>query len=478
MKKKLLTMLAAVLIACSTSAGVGAWAETPTPVADETVLFEQNFDVEDMTYDVFTDKMKTDKNQKWTFWYENYAANYQTGDDNNATIDTFWKEQTGDQNYNSFEIKDGRLVMRKKTGYQKATNFAEVTVPQQKTGKISIQFELQMESSSGYHTYFVYFLSGTNAYLARNEKMVNLRWVKEGGGNSPASENALGSNTYFQPEKNVKIEVIVDLDNKKSWAYCDGVLTTGQAYTGQNDVRRLRFAVGDASGTADNIYYIDNIKVSKLTEPTLVSANITDGQNGAEISAPQLNFNIPLDESAIDNIKLYESDTELENASCVLSEEGRTVTFNDKLKYSTPYKVVVGDGAQAKNKLSLPAQSISFHTMHEPSEVTNSLVFKNAETDTEISSLEGVNKVKMLANLMNTSLENEKTVTLIFARYRGSVMEDIAYKKASIAADASVEISMEMDVPADKDGLSLRAFVWDSYKTMRRLAVSEKLPVS
>ncbi len=467
MKKKFLLPMLSAAAALILSA--------PVCMAD-TDIYTEDFNVGDMSYSEFRDYANSKGGAQWmfsTFGYrEFYPAEFSTNDF--ATItDKLGADVQG------AAIEDGRLKLMKKAGYERAQHITTLQFPSKCSGQISLKFDIELKSYSGYTTSKISLREGetTTADIGSNEYTLFLGHQAEGG------QYPLGGNWgYFKDKGPVTVELIVDYDKQEFWAYTDGQITPAKKNFKTTDgtktgFDKLRIYTTGSSGD-DNInlvVYIDNLSIMQLDKPVITSQSVSDGDNGTEITGPRFNFSVPvLKRGVASGFKLYENGVLAEDADFQLSDDGMSLALNKELKYSTPYKIEIDDTVVAENKLYLPAETINFHTKHKPAELTlESAAFKSGDGSQTVTSLSGLDSVMFEAAFSNSSETENSPAIIILALYDAEgIMQQVKCIQVSAKIGEQTEARVSMELPENKTGLRAAAYMWNSLGKMELIKES------
>lgn len=305
--------------------------------AEEQVIYEQTFNVDDMSYrsdTQFLDKLNAlttgqngQTNGTASTSFSNYVSNYPK--DGYTKITDYLNEN------NDFSIEDGRLKIAKQGGYVKCANTFKFTFPAT-SGQVRISFDMEVKSYSGYSTSGI-TIGGNNFSFVPRVMFGYFELTKD--------KQMFATN--IANGQNHKIEFLIDLDTHKIWGYCDGTEQSQDCVTLSTGVSQniSSFTLQTlCSGGEDNtLYYIDNFKVTKVDKPQVTSTNIPTGSNPVGTDPLYMEFNVPMNEDSLRLIKLYEGDKLLEELDYQISADKKRVTLNTPLKNSTIYKVAIGD---------------------------------------------------------------------------------------------------------------------------------------
>lgn len=445
----------------------------------DTTIYKNDFNVADMSYSDFVENEAKKKDGfTWKFSNWNYAEAYAslgfTSNDYDSVINKIGADTT------NTVIEDGRLKIMKNGSYSKAQNITTLEFPKYYTGQLSVKFDVELKSYGGYTTRKFDLLDGENtaANLGSNAYTLFVGH-QSNGGQYPIG----GSWNFFKDKGTVAIEMILDYDRGKFWVYYDGILNDGVKdinKTTNNGVNKFRiYTTGSGNDDAVNIVlYVDNLEITQLDKAKITSSSVSDGTIGAEVTKPQFTFSVPVLKRGVtstNGFKLYEMDTLVEDADFALSDDGLSLTLNQELKYSTPYKIEIGDTVVTQNKLYLPAQSISFHTKHKPADLNlEDIAFINSDTSLPVTSLAGVKNLKVAAGVSNTSGTSGCPVILMLAIYDSDgVMQQVKCASATVDNGNYEPLGVSVSLPEGQTGTKAIAYVWNSLDKMELIHQSE-----
>ena len=221
----------------------------------------------------------------------------------------------------------------------------------------------------------------------------------------------------------------------------------------------------------------DKNDVNYNAAPIIDSSNVSNNMTGVNPdNAIEINFNTPIRKSGLGKFSLYENDILIENPDFTISTDGKTITYDGKMKYSMPYKLVIADGVLADNGKSLSGSEISFHTMHKPMPVTVSQILLLDENDAPITEFTG--QESLSAELLcSNSTSSESNAMIVIALWRNGMMENIFCKTHKIPGNTdNTPADITVQLPAEQTGLSAKIYVWDGYGTMNSLASCVSIP--
>ena len=226
------------------------------------------------------------------------------------------------------------------------------------------------------------------------------------------------------------------------------------------------------------VVYIDNLSITQLDKPVITSQSVSNGDTGTEITGPEFNFSVPvLKRGVASGFKLYENGVLAEDADFQLSDDGMSLALNKELKYSTPYKLEIDDTVVAENKLYLPAETINFHTKHKPAELTlESAAFKSGDGSQTVTSLSGLDSVMFEAVFSNSSETENSPAVIILALYDADgIMQQVKCTRVSAKIGEQTDARVSMELPENKTGLRVAAYMWNSLGKMELIKESVDL---
>lgn len=427
--------------------------------AEEQVIYEQTFNVTDMTYRSDPDAFVAALNNLTTgqdgqtsgevsVSFGNYLSNYKK--DGYTEITDYLNEN------NDFSIESGRLKIAKQGGYGTVANNFKFTFPNT-AGQLRISFDLEIKSYSGYSTSGIQ-INGKNGGFSGGMM----------GGDLHLQWNVARFNTDFADGSSHKAEFLIDLDTRQYWGISDNtVLSNGMITLDKSnkvsDIGSFLFSTLCSGGEDNTLYYIDNFKVTKVDKPQVTSTNIPTGSSPVGTDPLYMEFNVPMNEDSLRLIKLYEGDKLLEELDYQISADKKRVMLNTPLKNSTIYKVAIGDRAvMAENGFYIGKAEYTVYAEHKAPAVSLDAAagFTTGQDDS----------VKVSGALSNSGTKPMKAV-LILVQYEGDKVKKIESKTYQLAAGESAKQISATILPEATVGTSTyRAFFWCGDSLMELIA--------
>ncbi len=388
-----------------------------------------------------------------------------------------------DGDKNNVLIEGEQLVLKRDFTYTEGgsadSRFLTLTLDEPITGGgVLVKFNIDLKTellTSGYHTSFIPLMDESSKTICTFNIYGNKFYLKGKNESSWNADSGLLTGGFGVGMHSV--EMAMDLDNGTAHVMLDGVSCGTREINAINQLSIIRFGHMYTNGAVRETMDIglSGISISQIEKPAIVETNVTDGQKGAVIDAPVFKFNIPMNPKAIGNISLYANDAKMENAEFSLSEDGQTLMLLTPLNYSTPYRIEFGKDVSALNGLNIPQQSYSFHTGHKPALLTynNDFAFLDSESQ-PITALTGGANVCAQASFTNASDSDAQQVMLILALYSDDeIMESIKLTTVSIAKGETAQTVVNMTMPEDVSGKTLRAYAWDGYGSANIIMTSQ-----
>lgn len=439
-----------------------------TASAVENVIYEQNFDVPDMSYrevgeEAFISSLATEQGSI-SFSFGNYAVQYPK----EFTADDQAQKNFLNEN-NDFVIENGRLKIAKDANHGNVANTIKFNFPKT-TGQILVSYDLAVEQYSGYSTSGIN-LNGTDGSFVASGMIsycVYLGWSNTG-------DYKFGdSYTYFSDKKPHRVEYLVDLDTKQYWGYCDGLITTGAKSTGKvSNLNLLMFATSCTGNEENTVFYIDNLKVEKMASPKIAATNMPSTQTPVPLDSFYLDFDMPMNAESLEQIKMYKDDVRLEEIDYQLTNDGTRLTLNTLLDYSSIYRVEIEERTvMGENRFYIPTTKYLIYTKHKDTPVTMpegvEPMFMN-ENYEPISKLDGCTTLRLDTALKSTS--GEQDVMLLLVQYEnGTKVKKIAHKKVKLADGVLTPVSISLDL-AETEGTSrVYGYFWCGERLMEAAA--------
>lgn len=484
-KKRLLPVVLAGAIAACVPFDA-AFAETYDPYSEDVLVSSLDFDALSdgaSTGDIMP-FIKTKAN------YPNYVNDtisntfsssyyrmYHTG--GNALVE--WKsnaeaaEREGYLNSeNGLFIENGRLKMAVSGSRTGANNNGSVLQLQLnrsiQTGCVRIRYDFSLEEMQGKGEYgdLLNFIGNDRYTLFQNGSNIQ---IKENQTPFDLITGAVAGVTYHT-------EILLNLDdNLATVSVSDDANNSGEKTikVPDNSFSALQFWCRRVGSDLKKVVFIDNIAVSQPKMPEIERCNMADrapdgsweNAIGVELNAPELCFNLPL--LSTDKIKLYANGVEVEDPQITLSEDGRTATVLKPLTYSMPYSLVIdAQSMMAANKLYLPAQTISFHTMHKPFGATVTSASFTDANGAAVESLDGLNSITVQAELTQTESSAERATLIVVLYDAEGIMQQVVTENTALSAAAATTVEATMDLPeGEKTGFTVRAYFWSDLSGMQ-----------
>lgn len=238
----------------------------------------------------------------------------------------------------------------------------------------------------------------------------------------------------------------------------------------------IEFNSPDYSVLADNREFnIHAASIRKYIHSEIVSSTVVRDAVDVPVSSNvEFTFSKPIT-AGIENIKVYENGVELPSSSLV--QEDSTLKLAAPLKYSSKYEIKIPGSGVEWNGMMFKEEHFVFSTEHQELGVTYDspkAVDADGNPIADINALTPgtVDEVK---TALNINSDEAKTVTVIGVLYKTSggkrVAYDIIAEKAELKAGANSFVSKgALQLPeavADRNGLELKIYVWDTVKSMR-----------
>lgn len=383
---------------------------------------------------------------------------------------------------------DGRLrIFATKTSADTSSTkhalFAPITDRLSAAKCVKVELDIQLPQYEkggawgGTAAYVVRLDHTGGAYLRIDGLSGGTGWQLQSAGKDLASVN---SNAH---EKSHKLTLISNIENGTTQVSFDDVTTT---YTAADAIGKpfanVGTMLGFRTGTGLMEVRLKSISISEVLLPEVTDRFTTDGATAVATDAPVLKFNLPISQAEAQKIKLYKkgSETPVSDLEYTLSDGGKTLTIGEGLEYSTPYQLVIPDGVMAENKMTLPPETINFHTMHKPYPIeTPSVAFKKNGTDAPITDLADptLTTASVTATLPQAAgaTGSEKVIMLVSIFRNGIVMEDVTSATGTVSDGT---ITADINLPADRTNLSIKAFIWDEYQKMNALGAEILYPAA
>lgn len=315
-----------------------------------------------------------------------------------------------------------------------------------KNGIVKVGFTIRFVGGADENTQSRFFLSGTGPFIARSSgKMYG--------------KNAL--ETVITDEQDFEVECWFDAETAKPlYCYINGVEVgvTDRDYSDISSLKFMHFS-NRLSATKDVDLYVDNIYVKQCKKPKIVSTTVTDGMVGAEINAPEFQFNTPISEETINEISLTKNGEKVEDASFILSEGGTKVRLSAPLEYSSLYILKISDNLKSIDGIAADPVEYSFHTKHKPAALT-----KTGNASFDKVSLNAGETVTVSANFSNSTIKAEDVVVILAIYSPENIMESVKLEKFSInPGSVDAPVSANITLPDDVSGKTLRAYFWNGF---------------
>lgn len=248
-------------------------------------------------------------------------------------------------------------------------------------------------------------------------------------------------------------------------------IPTGQTLTG------IEFNSPDYSeNDSSREFNIHSASIRKYIHSEMVSSTVSRDAVGVPVSSDvEFTFSKPMT-SGIENVKVYENGVELPSSSLALNDDNTTLKFTVPLKYSSKYELKIPSSGVEWEGMMFKEDEFVFYTEHEVLGVTADSPKAVDADGNEISNLNAlvpgdVDEVKASVTLNSKSA---KDVTVIGVLYKVSggkrILYDIIAETAKLKVGKNTFTSTDSlklpSLEADRKGLELEIYVWDTLKSM------------
>lgn len=258
-------------------------------------------------------------------------------------------------------------------------------------------------------------------------------------------------------------------------------IPSGQALTG------IEFLSPNFSANDDSREFnIHKASIRKYIRSEITTSTVSRDEVNVPVSTDaSFTFTKPLT-AGLENIKLYENGVELPSTSMALDDDKTTLKFTNKLKYSSRYELKIPATGVEWEGMMFKEDDFIFDTEHEVLGVTAGTAKAVDADGKEISNLNAA--VPGTTDEVKTSVDidskSAKDVTVISVLYKTSgskrVVYDIMAETVKLKSGANSFTSTgALKLPstdADRKGLKIEVYVWDTLKSMR--SVNTYIPKS
>jgi hypothetical protein len=246
---------------------------------------------------------------------------------------------------------------------------------------------------------------------------------------------------------------------------------------GIDNITKLGLEIRNGAAVVDEgIYYFDDIKVKKITEPAVLSAvPENNAVNTALRPVIDIAFNMPMSQTTLNknNIIIFRGNTPVSANSYTVSpsERGVRVTFNSDLDYKTAYTVKLTADIKSESGLFLESEYNTVFMTKAKSVDIESLIITNSD-DTVISSLDAeagkpVNvKMRIKNNEITEGREYRAFITLNAGNRETYA---VITRNGSLPLGGAEDITASFTVPQGVSGCFVEGLLWDSYENMEPL---------
>lgn len=345
-----------------------------------------------------------------------------------------------------------------------------VDFPEQKTGILTAEVELRMDTTEQIVECFTIRGNGSGGAVVWNTDM-----IISGGeirANGPAAKLK-----EFKANQWYKLKLVYNLNAKKVDIYVDDVLMQSKGYQsgGLQGIPQIRFthrSDADVQGTL----YLDNLKISILDEPAKeqgISAKNAAGEilnqyKAEEISTIQVNFTKALSGGTVkaENVKLYKGYGQVElEAEVSCGSENKAVVIKPAvpLEDGSLYRVELSDAITDTSGTSIGrGRGGSIRTLAGECGVQNGSFLCAGETVESVMNLIPGEEVVFRAE--GVSRQGAKSVWILTALYKGDTMENYALTKVTLEGEApqaieSNGIRINGEITPEH---SVRTMIWDA----------------
>ncbi len=210
---------------------------------------------------------------------------------------------------------------------------------------------------------FRYFIHGENGYIgyilfAKNEKIAFMKSASLPGVDlTPTAETSSFGIADYAVNEWSTISIKVDTVEKTLTYYANGEYICGAEFDGQ-DSGYIKFLLSQSNKVSEASPYIriDNPKVYEFGHGTFYAVASTDGE------MVEVNFSEWTDQNTLEDIEIWNTETEETVAAEVYELSGKKVVFSleENLKSGTEYCVVLPDDIKSFSGLDMYSQNIYF----------------------------------------------------------------------------------------------------------------------
>lgn len=231
------------------------------------------------------------------------------------------------------------------------------------------------------------------------------------------------------------------------------------------------------AGTNTAQYTIHSASIRKYIHSEIESSTVSRNEAGVPVSrAVSFTFTKPMT-AGLENIKVYENGDLLPETALALSSDQLTLSLTAPLKYSSAYEIKIpGEGVEW-NGMLFKEDSFSFTTEHRSLGVTAGA---SAAVDAAGQALGDLNtltpgttdEVKAQTTINSTTAQTVTVISVLYKQDGGKrVIYDIIAETKTLTAGANLFTSTGAlklpETAAERSGLSLKVYIWDTLTGMR-----------
>lgn len=361
----------------------------------------------------------------------------------------------------SISVENGRLKLFRSKDYTQAgvyyalfvdPNYMGDATQKIEDGIVNLSFDLEYETKPKSSQFIQFNQDSFKIYLAHGSTTSVYQVGSWGSG---------GDVSLWKDYTNVKthFDLKFDLtgDTGTVTTAVDGYATPKTVNLTNKLFDRVLFYI-DQNTSNDVTYYLDNIKISQIAQPT-VDVSVADG--AADVSTVDnigLTFNALMKEDDIKNITVKDSGGSSAVFSLVSDFTGYkySMRFHEPLKTSTAYTITIPE-LTSKDGLKTAAKTITFTTAASKPDL-----YISSYAVTGADALEANGTVKVEA-VFNNSSDAALNAWLGIALYSASdELLKIGYNDAEVVNGTPQTVEASFTVPADiADGAYIKIFAWN-----------------